>query len=1392
MGPGLDSTDWEEELLWLDEAIANGQLPDAAALDSQNAGRLRTIQLLRLVASARSSDASSFVDTQTDQARNTIENSLGNVRPRHFGRFQISAEIGRGSYGIVFLAVDRHIGRRVALKIPHVGVHIDTDLRKRFQNEARAAANLEHPNIVQVFDAGQVGPIHYIASAYCPGVNLHEWLAQHPGPCRPVEAAEIVRKLADAIAHANQRGIFHRDLKPANVILQLPQQAEQADEQCPGDLSEHRQSVLVSPLRDVTPKITDFGLAKFIGQTSMATLTGAILGTPAFMAPEQANAGQGLPQSQADVYSLGAILYQMLTGRTPFEAPSPLETLRLVVHEPPAAPRSIVRGLPRDLETICLKCLEKRPADRYASASLLSKDLQRFLDNEPIAARPAGLIDQYLKWVRRKPLIASLSFSLVTSVLVSLMVVSFLWIQSVERRIQAEDAVGRMTQAMTTIAQQDRMSQQLLYLHQIALANQDKTKDVNRARQILESCPEDRRNWEWHYLKRASHPELFDLCGHTMGARICRFSRDGRLLASASGIWGLPQAGETIVWDVETGQPRFQLHGHQGQILGLSFHPAGKLLATCDVSWSDQKKGVINIWDLSNGQSIAQIAESYSPFAIEFSGDGQLLAVACSDGIARTYSTATWQLVHNLKHHQHNVFSVSFHPGGQYLASGGRDGKLVVSSIETGQTVFQQDDLRDVRDVEFSPDGTLLAAATFGGQVLVWQWPDGELLTRHSNPNGSISSMRFGPDGSTLVVCQSAGYTQLINARTSQIYREFPSHQQFTYSGCISPDGTLVATCGSDSHVRIWSCVTPKPPSGISVQKTFISDVGAIPGQPLLVTGAAKNQTHFGQAAGEFALTLSDRNGKVVRSLQGHTDWTSKLAVAPGGHWIVSGSLDGTARIWETASGNCLHVLNHQGSRVADVAVLDDKRVVTGASDGKVMLWDVEEGKLLRQWQGSSAAITSLAAHCRGWLAATDDEGRLWFWSHERQSIQCHSLPELNRIDCLEFNPEGTLLVAGGHGSNVHFWNVDTTDSANQLPELNLLPRRIVLPEQQVCDLLFLPDGERLVSAGVNSGGCSIVRLWDLQTHAEALNLAVFVETQPTLAYSEWDQALLLGCNSLIYHYASSDLDSTERFKLHQEATLAWHETKAQESERERDAYKTLFHLTQELQHATKTRQLERRSNANAQLGRWLDAEQDLLKAKQLNPKGNYQFYWALLKLAQADSEGYRTHMEQLVLDRQATEDASQANDLAWALALTPDFVDRSELMLERSEYACQSATSRALRHSYNNTRALVNYRVGNLDEALKAEQTAIEAHGSGGGEEDLVVMALIQAARGDIDSAKSWLKKLSWSVSGSHLATTKTTQYSRYWEQRIQNEVLIREAEALIASHRTIESSGN
>jgi hypothetical protein len=478
--------------------------------------------------------------------------------------YEVLGVLGRGGMGVVYKARQARLNRLVALKMILAGAHAGEQELARFRTEAEAVARRQHPNVVQIHEVGEHQGLPFFSLEFCPGGSLDRKVRGTPQP--PREAARLAELLARAMDVAHQAGIVHRDLKPANVLLAA----------------------------DGTPRITDFGLAKKLDEAVGQTASGAVMGTPSYMAPEQARGETGRVGPAADVYALGALLYELLTGRPPFKAATSLDTMLQVMTDEPVSPCRLLPGLPRDLETICLKCLAKGPAQRYASAGDLAEDLRRFLGGEPIQARPVGGWERAWKWCRRHPAVSALTAAVVLVTALGFGLVTWKWQAALAAQHAAEQA--RQNEAAARAAeegQKTRAEQALakantnLYFYGITLADRQlAAHDVARAEATLAGCPEDLRRWEWSYLRRRCHADVLTFTADEAGACSLAFSPDGRRLACGGGNpLRSSDPARVTVWDAATGRLLLTMKGnHSGPVTAVAFSPDGTRLASASTA----------------------------------------------------------------------------------------------------------------------------------------------------------------------------------------------------------------------------------------------------------------------------------------------------------------------------------------------------------------------------------------------------------------------------------------------------------------------------------------------------------------------------------------------------------------------------------------------------------------------------------------------------------------------------------------------------------------------------------------------------------------------------------------------------------------------------------------
>ena len=620
--------------------------------------------------------------------------------PAAIGGYDILARLGVGSTAVVYKAQDRQLGRVVALKV--IQSNARPDMRARFRREATAAARLRHPELVQLFEIGEHDGQLYLVMEFVDSGSLADYLHGIPQP--PREAAAFVERIAHGVAYAHAQGIVHRDLKPANILLASQPQSSTSADRNPHSARQR------PPLEAYQPRVADFGLAKCLDEDVDLTRSDALIGTPTYLAPEQIRESSASGPA-CDIYALGVLLYEMLCGRLPLVGPTILATLRLVAGAEPLAPRRLQPQVPRALETICLKCLAKDPARRYATVLELAEDLRRFCEGRPIRARRVGWCERAWLWCRRNPLVAGLAASLAITLVTAGCAVVLLMIR-VNRHADEAEAHARRADDHAYVSDM-RMVQHAWDGHHFG-----------RLRELLDAHrPErnggiDRRGFEWYLWNQLSALDERTLVGHSGWVNSVCYRPDGRYLASAS------DDGTLRVWAAETGSAYSRTLNVGSRLLDVCYSPDGRRLASASTN------RMVQVWDVATGELTAKLTGHTGWISsVCFSPDSQRLASSSRDGTVRVWDPAARTTALELREHKDDVNMVRYSPDGKWLAAASSDGTVNLWDASSGKldkTVFQSKS--EVKGLAFRPDGQQLSAGLDDGTITIWDLPSGTKL----------------------------------------------------------------------------------------------------------------------------------------------------------------------------------------------------------------------------------------------------------------------------------------------------------------------------------------------------------------------------------------------------------------------------------------------------------------------------------------------------------------------------------------------------------------------------------------------------------------------------------------------------------------------------------------
>ncbi len=933
----------------------------------------------------------------------------------YIGDYELLEVIAHGGMGVVYKARQRGLNRLVALKLLLGGAHASADFKRRFQREAELAARLQHPNIVPIFEVGEHEGQLFFSMEYVAGPDLGRLVREQP--LSPTRAAEYVKTLAEAVHDAHLQGVLHRDIKPSNI--------------------------LISP--DGRPRITDFGLARQADLDSSLTLSGAILGIPGYLPPEQVSPKYGPPGPYSDIYSLGALLFHLLTGRAPFLASTVPEALRQVLESEPVPPRRLNASVQGDLETICLKCLEKAPQRRYQSARQLAEDLGRWLAGEPILARPVTAAGRAWKWAKRRPAQAGLLLSL--AVLLTLAAVTTI-LQVEKKRATAQalnlSAAIKLGRAETEFDRGDPLAG----LRQIAAAAEIAPFSRVAVTRLL---------WALSY-RNYLLPALClrDSPGNRLVA--ARFTPDGRRVVT------LEAGGELRAWEAHTGNANSPAQTNNGslQCNALVLSPDGSLSLALGITTNTPREGFARLWPIDTDPATSRwLTDTQAFVAGCFTADSRGIWLAAEDGTAALWETATGARLRQIRPEDRGE-AVALSPRADYFACAGRQSNVWVYATATSRLSKLLPTSETVTALAFDHLGRRLMAASKDGRVRVWEWQAGSLLSE-SPAFGSLAGACISPDGARVLLLTKQA-TLLLNTTnlTATIKSYPPSH--LTDASPFSPDSRQFSLC-DDRRIRVWDSDTGNPFAEPADQGWVVEDATFSPDGRRLATAFSKS-----------LVTIYDLQKRAAIPPLRQVDFPmEKLVSTTDGRWAATVQTN-TVRLWELLADRNPALELAQATNVTSVAISPGaQRLAVATTNRMVLVWNIRRG----QAQLPSIDLQDDIEHLR----FSQDERHLLIIGRTRASIlDCQPAQPNTRLVQIsaapipdaqwgatpqfdgEFSPDGRrAIVVWGDGYG-HLVAVSTGQ------RLHLLPHN-----GPVWRAHFSPEGRRVVTASIDG----TARVWD-------------------------------------------------------------------------------------------------------------------------------------------------------------------------------------------------------------------------------------------------------------------------------------------------------------------------
>jgi WD40 repeat protein/serine/threonine protein kinase len=990
------------------------------------------------------------------------------------GPYRLMEQIGEGGFGLVFVAEQTHpVRRKLALKVIKPGM--DTrEVVARFEAERQALALMDHPNIATVHDAGATPSGRpYFVMELVRGVSITQFCDDHHLP--PRDRLGLFADLCAAVQHAHQKGVIHRDLKPSNVLV-----------------TSHDGKPVV--------KVIDFGVAKAVGpaltDNTVYTRFAQMVGTPLYMSPEQAGSSGLDVDTRTDIYALGVLLYELLTGTTPFDVERLRsagydEIRRIIREEEPARPSTrmstvglaattasanrgtdprklsaLIRG---ELDWIVMKALEKDRTRRYETASAFAADIRRYLFDEPVQACPPSSWYRIRKFARRNRAGVLTAAGVALGILLAVGSAFVVQAASKERikgeQQQTKDALDREKQVNDDLVKSLEREVRAKYRQNVQLADRElEAGNVGRAGELLDECPITLHGWEWHYLKRRHYREPVAFRGHTDWVAAVAFSPDGTRAVSASAVSMI--VGDIKVWDTTTGKTIRMLPAHLGPVSGVDYSSDGKIIASA--GWD----GVVRLWDTSTWETRRKL-EGHAGYVacVAISPDSRLVASGGEDRTVRLWDAATGKEMHVLRGHAGGLGKLAFAPDGHTLVSASVDETVRVWDVESGKELHTlRGHAGTVLAVAYSRDGRRLASAGFDGGVRVWDPASGELVRAIRADALFAMGLAFNRDGTRLAVGGWDKTVKLFDPDTGEeVLSLRGGHTDMVTAVAFSRDGRLLASASLDRTVRVWDAT---PGGGTEGGEGLVLRGD---GDPLHALAYSPDGRHLASTGFDGAVTLWDPlTGKELVTLRGEGGPIFSLGFSRDGRRLVAASIRGFVKVWDVATRK--ELATFRGNLGTAAISPDGRQVAWTREGGLVEVRDVDTGRRLKEFVTHPAPVIGIAYSPAGrHLVTTSWDKTARVWDAATGAGVLTLTGHAHVVQFAVFSPDGKRLATTSWDHTAKVWDAATGK------ELYTLRGH----KERVLGVAYSPDGKSLATGSYDN----TVKIWDCGTGRELLTL---------------------------------------------------------------------------------------------------------------------------------------------------------------------------------------------------------------------------------------------------------------------------------------------------------------